>query len=63
MLDRGFLAGKSFYASYAHKKEHIGQYLEATDEVFEMISKGLDKGTLNGMLKGPVAKPGFYRLT
>jgi glutamate-1-semialdehyde 2,1-aminomutase len=63
MLERGFLAGKSFYASYAHQKEQIASYLEATTEVFEQIAKGLDTGTLRGMLKGPVAKPGFHRLT
>ncbi|MFA4823707.1 MAG: aminotransferase class III-fold pyridoxal phosphate-dependent enzyme [Methanoregula sp.] len=63
MLDKGFLAGKSFYASYAHQKEHVQRYLKATDEVFEMISSGLDNGNLGKMLKGPVAKPGFHRLT
>jgi len=63
MLEKGFLAGKSFYACYAHQNEQIQRYLEATQEVFEQIAKGLDKGTLKEMLKGPVAKPGFHRLT
>ncbi|MFH0966853.1 MAG: aminotransferase class III-fold pyridoxal phosphate-dependent enzyme, partial [Methanobacteriota archaeon] len=63
MLDKGFLAGKSFYASYAHKKEHVQRYLKATEEVFKTISHGIENGTLDRMLKGPVAKPGFHRLT
>lgn len=63
MLDKGFLAGKSFYASYAHQKEHVQRYLKATEEVFETISQGIENGTLDRMLKGPVAKPGFHRLT
>ena len=63
MLERGFLAGKSFYACYAHKNEHIKSYLDATEDVFEHIASGLDNGTLAKMIKGPIAKPGFHRLT
>jgi glutamate-1-semialdehyde 2,1-aminomutase len=63
MLERGFLAGKSFYASYAHTSEHIRRYLEATCTVFEQISHGQENGTIDTMLKGPVARPGFHRLT
>jgi glutamate-1-semialdehyde aminotransferase len=63
MLERGYLAGKSFYACHAHKKEQINAYLEASGEVFGLIAEHLEKGTLADMLKGPVAKPGFHRLT
>jgi len=63
MLERGFLAGKSFYACYAHNNEHIKSYLDATEDVFEHIANGLDNGTLTKMNKGPTAKPGFHRLT
>lgn len=63
MLERGFLAGKSFYASYAHKESHVQQYLAVAADVFERIASGLDKGTLREMLKGPVASSGFRRLT
>ncbi len=63
MLERGFLAGKSFYASYAHQNKQVQNYLEATEDVFERIAKGMDNGTLDEMLKGPIAKPGFHRLT
>lgn len=63
MLERGFLAGKSFYASYAHQNKHIQSYLEATEEVFEHISKGQNDGTLGEMLKGHIVDTGFRRLT
>src|SRR5207248_557442 len=34
MLDRGFLAGKAFYACYAHTDEHLRDYQTAVEEVF-----------------------------
>jgi len=63
MLERGFLAGKSFYACYAHQNTQVQRYLEATEDVFEQIAQKIEKGTLKEMLKGPIAKPGFHRLT
>lgn len=63
MLEKGFLAGKSFYACYAHQDNHIEKYLEGTREVFGQIAESLEKHTLEKQLKGPVARPGFYRLT
>lgn len=62
MLERGFLASKSLYASYAHTKEHVIKYLECVDEVFGLIRRALDRGELRKMLKGPVAHTGFKRL-
>jgi glutamate-1-semialdehyde aminotransferase len=63
MLEKGFLAGKSFYASYAHHDEHIEKYLDATAGAFMQIAKGMRNKNLDGMLKGPVMKSGFHRLT
>jgi len=63
MLEKGFLAGKSFYASYAHKEKHIDAYIDASVDAFRTIAEGIKKGDLNHMLKGPVAQPGFQRLT
>jgi hypothetical protein len=63
MLERGFLAGKSFYACYAHQNKQVQNYIEATEEVFELISQGQEKGTLRKLLKGPEASSGFRRLT
>ena len=39
MLEKGFLAGTSFYGSIAHKKNHLKYYSIALAGVFEMISK------------------------
>lgn len=63
MLERGFLAGKSYYASYAHQKEHIGQYLDAVSDVFDILVKAESHGKLDDLLRGPVVQAGFKRLT
>jgi glutamate-1-semialdehyde 2,1-aminomutase len=63
MLERGFLATKSFYATYAHNEENVGAYLNATTEVFSVIAQALKEETLSSMLRGPVAHTGFHRLT
>ncbi len=63
MLKRGFLAGLSVYVSYAHTDRHVKKYLTQVDEVFALIKAGLDAGTINDMLEGPVAHAGFARLT
>lgn len=63
MLGRGFLAGKGFYATFAHTEEHVAEYLTAACEVFAEIGGELERGTLLGRLAGPVAHSGFTRLT
>lgn len=63
MLEKGFLATTAFYASYAHKQEHIDKYLTAVDEVFGFISEAIKKGCPEKHLKGPVCHAGFRRLT
>ncbi len=63
MLGKGFLAGKSFYSSLAHKQEHLDAYEAAVAEVFGQISRALADGTLERKLEGPVAQTGFKRLT
>lgn len=62
MLDRGFLASKSLYASYSHTNAHVSKYLETVDEVFEIIEKAVEKGTVENLLRGPIAQTGFKRL-
>ena len=61
MLKKGFLSTTGYYASYAHKKSDIEEYLEAVDEVFEKISKHLDK--IDTLLESEVCHSGFRRLT
>jgi glutamate-1-semialdehyde aminotransferase len=63
MLERGFLATNSFYASYSHKKEHVEKYLEAVNEAFNFISKAITGGNPKKYLKGPICHAGFRRLT
>ena len=62
MLDRGFLAGRSFYPSYAHTDSDIDRYLEAVDEVFVGLAESLSTGSVVQRLRGPVAQSGFARL-
>lgn len=63
MLELGFLASTSFYASLAHQPELIKLYLEACDKVFALIAEALKKGEPEKLLKGPVCHSGFKRLT
>jgi len=35
MLEKGFLTSKAFYATYAHSKKHINDYLDALDSVIK----------------------------
>jgi len=62
MLDRGFLAGHSVYASYAHTEAMVEQYLEAVDEVFGEIATAITKDSIDQKLRGPVAHTKFERL-
>ncbi|MFA5771235.1 MAG: aminotransferase class III-fold pyridoxal phosphate-dependent enzyme [Thermoplasmata archaeon] len=63
MLKRGFLAWNQFKSSYAHKDVHIKKYLKETKEVFFGIAEAIEKNYVEKMLKGPIARRGFYRLT
>jgi glutamate-1-semialdehyde 2,1-aminomutase len=63
MLDRGYLAGKAFYASYAHTDELIESYLDAVHEVFTLLAKAVQDDSVLAQLRGPVAHVGFTRLT
>ncbi len=62
MLDRGFLATKAFYATYAHQDCHVQSYLEAVDETFALIAKAIERDEVEELLEGPVAHSGFRRL-
>ena len=62
MLRRGILATNAYYPSYVHSMAHVKRYIQAMDEVFAIIAKGIRGNTLQGLLKGPVAHSGFERL-
>lgn len=63
MLTRGFLATDAYYASFAHKDEHIRAYISAVDKAFNFIAKIFNENTPEKHLKGPVCHSGFQRLT
>jgi glutamate-1-semialdehyde 2,1-aminomutase len=63
MLARGFLAAGAFYPTFAHQPELVAKYLSAVEEVFGILRKHLDGGTVVAALHGPVAQSGFARLT
>ncbi|MDD3945056.1 MAG: aminotransferase class III-fold pyridoxal phosphate-dependent enzyme [Bacteroidales bacterium] len=62
MLRRGILAKDAYYASFAHKQEHIDYYLKSVDEVFAIIAKAHKDGNAKDLLLGPVCMTGFQRL-
>ncbi len=63
MLKRGYLASSSVYVSYSHTKEIVEDYLNAVDEVFNIIAQGIKENKIFDLLEGPVAHSGFQRLT
>lgn len=63
MLERGYLAGKGFYVTFAHQDAHVDAYLGAVREVFSVLGDAFRSGTVAGLLSGPLAHSGFARLT
>ncbi len=63
MLDRGFLAGGSFYSSYAHQPDDVRLYADAVSEVFGELASALSRGDVRGRLRGGVKHSTFQRLT
>lgn len=62
MLERGFLALNKFYAMHAHEERHVEEYFRAVRDVFPVVARSIKEGTVEKMLKGPVAHAGFKRL-
>ncbi len=62
MLERGFLANNSFYASFAHKKMEVEKYAKSVDEVFQILSGAITSRKTEELLNGPVCHTGFKRL-
>ena len=63
MLSKGFLASTSFYASFAHRQEHLDSYAESLDDTFKILSLAASPKKLRDLLDGPVCHSGFRRLT
>ena len=58
MLKRGFMAGMTAYAMYAHTFDEVDAYIEAVDEVWGEIAKG----GVAARLEGKPAVSGFARI-
>ena len=63
MLDEGYLATNSYYASYAHTNDVVIKYLETCDKVFKLISEIISNNKIEESLVGPVCQTGFKRLS
>lgn len=63
MLKRGFLATNAYYACYAHKKEHILSYINATKEAFKEIKEAIEQNRVMDAIGGDICHTGFQRLT
>ncbi|MCL5966101.1 MAG: aminotransferase class III-fold pyridoxal phosphate-dependent enzyme [Deltaproteobacteria bacterium] len=63
MLENGYLAFNQFKPSFAHREEHVRNYLVAVEEAFTVIAEAVQKGDVFNRLYGPTARSGFYRLT
>ena len=63
MLKKGFLASDRFYACISHSNNHIDNYLNELNDIFNIISKcEKDQFSINDLLEGPVKHSGFKRL-
>jgi len=62
MLDRGILAGASFYASLAHTQRHVQQYLAAAADIFDELALAIREGDAMKRIDGHVRHSGFARL-
>ena len=62
MLERGYLTSKAFYATYAHTKEHVDNYLRALENVLEELIPYIKNSTLKKFYNLPIAHTGFKRL-
>ncbi len=63
MLQRGYLASRGLYASYAHSKDELNNYSEQVNDIFKILKKAVDTKIVEKMLKGPIVHSGFQRLT
>ena len=63
MLKKGFLASTIFYACTEHKDEHLSNYFDELDKIYNTIGKCESEIlNINSLLEGPVCHSGFKRL-
>ena len=63
LLEQGYLATNSFYATNAHQIEHVEGYIKSVRDAFGILADAVHAGDAESKLKGPVAHSGFQRLT
>ncbi|OXM83052.1 aminotransferase class III-fold pyridoxal phosphate-dependent enzyme [Paenibacillus rigui] len=63
MLEKGFLASNSVYASYAYTDDILQLYRDRIDEVFAYLKAAIETGNASQLLKAEPAHDGFQRLT
>jgi len=63
MLDRGYLAGSSFYPTLSHTEQHVDDFAERAADVLDELGDAVRKGDLESRLTTPIRHTGFQRLT
>jgi len=63
MLEKGYLAGGQFYATFAHTRSEVDGFLAAADESLGELARIIRAGSLRQELTTPEAHQGFQRLT
>jgi glutamate-1-semialdehyde 2,1-aminomutase len=63
LLQSGYLAATSFYASTAHNPEILDAYGENLSKTFDLIRQCEEGRPIDQLLVGPMAHAGFKRLT
>jgi glutamate-1-semialdehyde 2,1-aminomutase len=63
MLEQGILAGSGFYASLAHREEHVERFLKASGKVLPEVARAAEIGDVLERIPNGVKHSGFSRLT
>ena len=63
MLKHSYLTAPSVYVSMAHTVEIVDQYLNTADEVFSILAKAINEGTVEALLETKKRSDAFVRLT
>jgi len=58
---RNVFGGTMIYVLYTHKPADVRHILDAADEIFELVAKGLKQDRIDKLLKVPPKKPLFRR--
>jgi len=62
LVKRGILCLMGAYLCYSHRPEDIDAYLQAADEAFAVIGRGMAEGKLESLCEGGLWGQGFRRL-